>query len=155
MGQLVEHERLDDGRYNLVLKGRWRVRVLEEDRSRSFRVARVRVLASASESFADSGQERLRTLQELLGKLTAAGVADARMVAWLAPSSPCPESLVDAVAAYLLPAGAADESECCRPAPPPPRRSGARMGLGFHGLRRPSISAQKRTAWKGGPTLDL
>jgi uncharacterized protein len=43
-GEIVEHERLPDGRYNLVLAGRFRYRLLEELSGRPFRIARVEVL---------------------------------------------------------------------------------------------------------------
>jgi uncharacterized protein len=40
-GEIVESERLEDGRYNIVLEGRFRFRVLEEPPSSPYRVARV------------------------------------------------------------------------------------------------------------------
>jgi uncharacterized protein len=47
-GEIVEHERLPDGRYNLVLAGRFRYRVLQEIPGRPYRLARVEVLPPAS-----------------------------------------------------------------------------------------------------------
>ena len=40
-GEIVESERLDDGRYNIVLEGRFRFRVLDEAPPSPYRVARV------------------------------------------------------------------------------------------------------------------
>jgi uncharacterized protein len=65
-GEIVESERLDDGRYNIVLEGRFRFRVVDEEPALPYRVARVvevpsrplepnealRVTAEASRSFA-------------------------------------------------------------------------------------------------------
>jgi len=65
-GEIVESERLDDGRYNIVLEGRFRYRVLDEAPAAPYRIARVaeiparpledaqrdRVVAAAAESFA-------------------------------------------------------------------------------------------------------
>ena len=40
-GKIVEHEMLEDGRYNIILEGAFRFRILHEDASRVYRVARV------------------------------------------------------------------------------------------------------------------
>jgi Lon protease-like protein len=40
-GTIVEHERLPDGRYNIVLEGTFRFRILREEGSRPFRTATV------------------------------------------------------------------------------------------------------------------
>jgi Lon protease-like protein len=40
-GEIVESERLDDGRYNIVLEGRFRFRVLDETPPSPYRIARV------------------------------------------------------------------------------------------------------------------
>jgi Lon protease-like protein len=46
-GEIVESERLDDGRYNILLEGRFRYRVLSEERAASpYRTASVEVIAS-------------------------------------------------------------------------------------------------------------
>ena len=64
-GEIVESEKLDDGRYNIVLEGRFRFRVLDEAPPSPYRVARVvevpsrpleeaereRVVAAASQGF--------------------------------------------------------------------------------------------------------
>ena len=41
-GLITHHERLPDGRYNIVLRGLEKFRILDEDASRSYRIARVR-----------------------------------------------------------------------------------------------------------------
>jgi Lon protease-like protein len=45
-GEIVESEELEDGRYNIVLEGKFRYRILEEDPSRPYRVARIERVAS-------------------------------------------------------------------------------------------------------------
>ena len=40
-GKIVEHELLEDGRYNVILEGSFRFRILGEDASLPYRVARV------------------------------------------------------------------------------------------------------------------
>lgn len=55
-GEIVESERLDDGRYNILLQGRFRFRVVEEeDAGRPYRVARVEELSSLP--FPDAGEQ--------------------------------------------------------------------------------------------------
>lgn len=45
-GEIVESEKLPDGRYNIVLHGRFRYRILEESPAAPYRVARVEELPS-------------------------------------------------------------------------------------------------------------
>lgn len=44
-GRIVEEERLEDGRFNIVLEGVWRYRILREEPSAPYRVASVEVAA--------------------------------------------------------------------------------------------------------------
>jgi hypothetical protein len=54
-GEIVESERLEDGRYNILLEGRFRYRVVEESPGSPYRVARVEEVRSVP--FADPAQE--------------------------------------------------------------------------------------------------
>ena len=45
-GEIIESEQLEDGRYNILLEGRFRYRVLEEERPDPYRVARVEEIRS-------------------------------------------------------------------------------------------------------------
>ena len=45
-GEIIESEQLEDGRYNILLEGRFRYRVLEEARPDPYRVARVEEIRS-------------------------------------------------------------------------------------------------------------
>lgn len=60
VGRIVTHEQLDDGRYNLLLEGRLRARIVEEDRSLSFRRARVEPVAETRIFEVDVEDERRR-----------------------------------------------------------------------------------------------
>jgi uncharacterized protein len=54
-GEIVESEQLDDGRYNILLEGRFRFRVVEESAPAPYRVARVEEVRSVP--FADPFQQ--------------------------------------------------------------------------------------------------
>ncbi len=58
MGELDEVERLEDGRFNIVLVGRSRYRLVETLRRRPYRVARVQLLEDLAPSPAESGRLR-------------------------------------------------------------------------------------------------
>ncbi|HEY7370430.1 MAG TPA: LON peptidase substrate-binding domain-containing protein [Thermoanaerobaculia bacterium] len=45
-GEIVESQELEDGRYNIVLEGKFRYRILEEDHARPYRVAKIERVAS-------------------------------------------------------------------------------------------------------------
>ena len=54
-GEFGDSERLDDGRYNILLEGKFRVRVLSETPGTAFRIADVEEVAS--QPFADGREE--------------------------------------------------------------------------------------------------
>ena len=96
-GVLSHAERLPDGRYNLVLRGIERFRILEEDHTRTYRRAIVEPL---SEPRLDAADRRAilsqRTkLESMLGP-SQSNAGDARM-----PASMSDEDLVNALAQYL------------------------------------------------------
>ncbi|MEP6769652.1 MAG: LON peptidase substrate-binding domain-containing protein [Acidobacteriota bacterium] len=64
-GEIIESEELEDGRYNVLLEGRFRYRVLEEKPGASYRIARVAELETVP--FV-SGEEESRVC-ELTGKI--------------------------------------------------------------------------------------
>ncbi|HEY7862256.1 MAG TPA: LON peptidase substrate-binding domain-containing protein [Thermoanaerobaculia bacterium] len=45
-GEIVESQALEDGRYNIVLEGKFRYRILSENRERPYRVAQIERVAS-------------------------------------------------------------------------------------------------------------
>ena len=96
-GVLTHTERLPDGRYNLVLRGIERFRILEEDQSRSYRRAVVEPLRDGTLDAADRVvilNQRAK-LESMLGP-SQSGAGDPRM-----PASMSHEDLVNALAQYL------------------------------------------------------
>jgi Lon protease-like protein len=67
-GMIVQHERLEDGRFNLVLEGTFRYRILREEPSKPYRVALVE--ESGVAPFEDTAQER-RAVEEVRGLFDA------------------------------------------------------------------------------------
>ena len=63
-GEIIESEDLEDGRYNILLEGRFRYRVLDEDRPSPYRLARVEEVPAAP--FAGRA-ERDRALKAAVG----------------------------------------------------------------------------------------
>jgi Lon protease-like protein len=100
-GVITHVDRLADGRYNIVLRGMERFRIVDEDRSRSYRLARVEPAAERSVAADDRlAIQRHRSKLELL---LAPGVersfahhADAKI-----PSGMSDEDLVNALSQYL------------------------------------------------------
>jgi Lon protease-like protein len=95
---LVTHaERLDDGRYNLVLRGLQKFRVTEEDHSRRYRMATIEPIL---EPVADADRTVIaaerRRLEALLVPQPAGRGVDPKM-----PPSMPDEELVNALAQYL------------------------------------------------------
>jgi hypothetical protein len=96
-GVLTHTERLADGRYNLVLRGIERFRILEEDHTRSYRRALVEPLADQALDAADRRvilSQRAK-LESMLGP-SQSNAGDVRM-----PASMSDEDLVNALAQYL------------------------------------------------------
>jgi uncharacterized protein len=96
-GVLTHNERLPDGRYNLVLRGIERFRILEEDHSLSYRRAVVEPLRDEPLDAADRAriQRQRAKLESMVGPSQSSG-GDPRM-----PASMSDEDLVNALAQYL------------------------------------------------------
>lgn len=97
-GVITHVDRLDDGRYNIVLRGLERFRILSEDHARRYRRAQVEPVLDAPQRPED--RDALRTLRSKLDALLAPAVAtsgaDPRTTAALADAD-----LVNALAQYL------------------------------------------------------
>lgn len=89
-GRILEYELLPDGRYTIILAGFTRFRVVSEDQSRPYRLARVEALPDAGMVAADqtalhSARERLEELLSVVGiELKQAPADDAQVVDTLA-----------------------------------------------------------------------
>jgi Lon protease-like protein len=104
LGKIVAHHRLSDGRYNLLLLGVQRVRIVRElAPKRSFRQARVELVDDCYDF--DTGAERKRVQEELLSAfrkhLPCACQLPEQLEEML--SSHLPLGLLTDLAAYALP----------------------------------------------------
>ena len=97
-GLITHAERLGDGRYNIVLQGLEKFRVLDEDDSRSYRLARVDGIEDVPANGDDRDEMRLarRRLEALLVPQPKGRGSDTRV-----PASMADEDLVNALAQYL------------------------------------------------------
>jgi len=92
-GVITHVERLPDGRYNIVLRGLERFRILDEDHSRSYRRAATEPLIEYTMAPAD--RAAIRSQRAKLEHLLAPGT-DIKI-----PSAMSDEDLVNALAQYL------------------------------------------------------
>ena len=96
-GVLTHSERLPDGRYNLMLRGIERFRILEEDHALSYRRAVVEPLREQALDAADRTDIlRQRSKLESMLRPSQSSAGDPRM-----PASMSDEDLVNALAQYL------------------------------------------------------
>ena len=91
-GVITHAERLNDGRYNIVLRGVERFRIVEENDERTYRRAFVDPLPEIELAAGD--REELRTCRAKLEMMTKSG--DAKL-----PASMSDEDLINALAQYL------------------------------------------------------
>jgi len=96
-GLITHSETLTDGRYNIVLRGLEKFRMLGEDAGRLYRLARVEALADASteDEHAVMQQHRQR-LESLLASVAAHRGAEPKL-----PPNVSDHDLVNALAQYL------------------------------------------------------
>jgi Lon protease-like protein len=96
-GLITHAERLSDGRYNIVLQGLEKFRIVDEDDSRPYRLARI---DSIEETARDVEKEDMqlarRRLESLLVPQPSGRTVEAKV-----PASMANEDLVNALAQYL------------------------------------------------------
>jgi Lon protease-like protein len=96
-GVITHAERMADGRYNLVLRGMQKLRVLRENHERSYRRAEVEaIMEPLSEADREMMHAERRRLESLLVPQPQGRGADPKM-----PPSMPDEELVNALAQYL------------------------------------------------------
>jgi Lon protease-like protein len=100
MGKIVEDAKLQDGRYNLVLFGLVRVRVIEEIGSGPYRVARVEVIEERVPEQEAQDRKR-RTLRAIYAQI----MKNLMMGAVPAPPDDVPLGMLADLVASLLPLG--------------------------------------------------
>jgi Lon protease-like protein len=96
-GLITNSERLSDGRYNIVLRGLAKFRVLGEDTSRPYRIARVEsIIETLPDADRETMREERRRLESLLVPQPEGRGVDRKM-----PPSMADEDLINALAQYL------------------------------------------------------
>jgi Lon protease-like protein len=107
-GEIIQAEALSDGRYNVLLDGRCRIRIEAElPPDRPYRVARARRLADVLRSD-DTGsmKERLLTLRAAHAKLLEAlGQSHADLVGRLTVAGARPAAVIDRIVSAVVPDG--------------------------------------------------
>jgi Lon protease-like protein len=96
-GLITHSERLDDGRFNIILRGLEKFRIVDESADRSYRIARVESIAEPS---LDSELEPLRIARRRLESLLVPQPEGRGVEPKVPPSMP-DEDLVNALAQYL------------------------------------------------------
>jgi len=71
-GRIVEHEELEDGRFNIILEGVYRFRILGEEPTEPFRTARVEVLSAVDYPDPGLGARAIAEVLHLFGELQSA-----------------------------------------------------------------------------------
>jgi uncharacterized protein len=95
-GLITHAERLNDGRYNIVLQGLEKFRIVDEDGSRSYRLARVESISESPDANKDEMRLARRRLESLLVPQAKGRTTDSKV-----PPSMADEDLVNALAQYL------------------------------------------------------
>jgi Lon protease-like protein len=95
-GLITHAERLNDGRYNIVLQGLEKFRMVDEDDSRSYRLARVESISELADANKDEMRLARRRLESLLVPQAKGRTPDPKV-----PPSMADEDLVNALAQYL------------------------------------------------------
>lgn len=97
VGQILSHERLSDGRYNFLLQGVCRARILREVESRPYRRADLEVIRRANAYEIDLDPFRAK-LAELFARPHVAATAPGRQACKLLASPACTADIVDVLA---------------------------------------------------------
>ena len=96
-GVITHHERLPDGRYNIVLRGIDKFRVIDEEAGRSYRIARVETL---HETIQEAERAEIRTARSRLETLLVPQ-PQGRGVDPQLPPAMSDEDLINTLAQYM------------------------------------------------------
>jgi hypothetical protein len=96
-GLITNHERLPDGRYNIVLRGIEKFRIVEEARDRTYRMARIEGL---HEPLVDADRDEIRAARRRLEALLVPQPQGRGREAKVPPAM-ADEDLVNALAQYM------------------------------------------------------
>lgn len=104
VGSIVAHEKLEDGKYNLLLQGQWRATVVDETRGGGdtpYRLARLRRMEETATMEIDLSNERARLIRVLEEVPPASGGLGRQFAKLLAGPMPTCE-IADLIAFNLL-----------------------------------------------------
>jgi Lon protease-like protein len=101
VGDILTHEQLPDGKYNFLLQGISRARVVREFKGKAYRCADLEVLAETNGSDADLADQR-RRLNDLLRADVAAFLPGAEQFLQLLAGPLTTASVADLIAFHLL-----------------------------------------------------
>jgi len=108
IGQIVQHERMNDGRYNILLQGVCRAQITDEqgaDEDRHYRVVTLSPLEQEREAFVESGDdlERLREwIERSITRGALARVAVAEQVVEYVRNEDIPTEVVLELVAFAM-----------------------------------------------------
>jgi hypothetical protein len=98
-GLITHSERLDDGRFNLVLRGVEKFEIAREDAPAAGRLYRTALISGVEEQVADGERDQLRALRRQLQDLLASRWSE--NLQQVLPAEMPDEDLVNALAQYL------------------------------------------------------
>jgi uncharacterized protein len=101
VGEILSWERLADGKYNLLLQGRARARVVREWRHNPYRMAELRALEEIPASESDLEEDRIR-LRKMLEKVPLGALPSAEQFLELIKGTVGTEVIADLVAGNYL-----------------------------------------------------
>jgi uncharacterized protein len=101
VGKILSSERLDDGRYNFLLQGLVRVRVLKECSARPYRVAKVEKLAETEAMEIDLANDRQRLIEMFCGE-PLSSLPSAEQLKRIVTSSLPTSDIADLIAFHMI-----------------------------------------------------
>ena len=103
VGKLIFHEKLPDGRYNILLRGLARVRLLEElDRDLGFRMARAEIVSDEFPADRVGLERKTRSLKKYVTNLIPQWPQAARLLGRILERHAAPAELADYLASVLF-----------------------------------------------------
>lgn len=149
VGKIIEHTKLEDGRYNLVLLGLARARVIEESGGAGYRIATVELLEDPPE-VKESHERRRRTLlalyAQILKELTQGGLPT--------PPEDVPLGLLTDLVTSLLSIDVAIRQELLEELDPESRCDRLLRALEASPGEAPEGRSRPRRPWPRGPSLN-
>jgi len=102
VGRVLQHEALEDGRFNLILLGRTRARIHVEDSTGAYRRAVLAAMEPGRLPEPDEADRSRDDLRRVLDEATELGIADPQAVEQVFSGRGSIEALVDTIAFYFI-----------------------------------------------------